>query len=505
MPLKETGSGDVKPSLARLFSFWKYHSSRQDFFTICLPGRLDYSISKEYLDMEPNSPKVVFEETRRHVAGIDVASRGDLYVCGPRNSNNNFDVATFGTITSELYRMMTWLKERQVVSVAMESTSVYWIPIKDLLELHGIEVLLVDSRMVRMIPGRKSDMKDCQWLQKLHSCELLHGAFRPPQNITAIRTILREKDNLVAMRTQSIQQMQKSLDQMNIRIHHAVSDIDGKTGTAIVQAIVDGERDPAKLAALRDRRCKKSEQEIAEYLTGTWRDEHLFNLEQAFKTMLFIAERIVQYDSKVAEMYATLANSLDKSENQPPSSPPSHDLKPTAKERANAVEKFNISQLLGVDLTSIPGLGYFSVAKFISELGTSLECFESVKRFFSYLGLAPALNNSAGKHIPRQNRCKNSSRAGHTLRMAAASLARSNCPLGIYFRNIAARTDKKTAIKATARRIAQMIYGAIKYGKDYLERGLVGNETRLREKALKTVNKLIKSHNINSLELNLET
>jgi hypothetical protein len=191
--------------------------------------------------------------------------------------------------------MVRWLKERQVESVAMESTSVYWIPATDLLEANGIEVVLVDAREVRMVPGRKSDVQDCQWLQKLHSCGLLRGAFRPPEAVAAARSILREKDTLTSMRTQAIQQMQKSLDQMNIRVHHAVSDIDGKTGTAIIQAIVEGERNPARLAALRDKRCKKSEKEIADHLTGTWREEHLFNLGQAFKTLQFLDERIAEY------------------------------------------------------------------------------------------------------------------------------------------------------------------------------------------------------------------
>ena len=185
-------------------------------------------------------PAAVFEEFRRNVAGIDLASRGDNYVCGPRRENGECEIASFGTTTAELHKMTAWMKERHVESAAMESTSVYWIPLADLLESNGIEVVLVDPREVRMVPGRKSDVKDCQWLQKLHSCGLLRGAFRPPEDIAAVRSVLREKDNLTAMRTQAIQQMQKSLDQMNIRVHHAVSDIDGMTGTAIIKAIVEG-------------------------------------------------------------------------------------------------------------------------------------------------------------------------------------------------------------------------------------------------------------------------
>ena len=218
----------------------------------------------------------VFDETRRFVAGIDLAGAADHYVCGPRKDDGSHDVEHFGTTTPELQRMLTWLKERNVESVAMESTSVFWVPVWDILESGGIEVRLVDTREVRMVPGRKSDIKDCQWLQRLHSCGLLHGCFRPPEKYNAIRSVIRERANVLSTRTQAIQGIQKSCDQMNIRIHHAVSDIDGMTGMRMLEAIVKGERDPRKLAKLRDRRCKKTEEQIANELTGNWRDEHLF-------------------------------------------------------------------------------------------------------------------------------------------------------------------------------------------------------------------------------------
>ena len=223
----------------------------------------------------------VFSETRRDVAGIDLAGHADHYACGPRRADGGHDIDHFGTTTPELERLLAWLKARGVVSAAMESTGVYWAPVAHLLESNGIEVVLADTREVRMVPGRKSGVEDCQWLQRLHSCGLLRGGFRPPEDVCAVRSVLREKESAVRMRVQCARQMQKSLDQMNIRAHHAVSDIDGKTGLAIVGAIVGGERDPRRLAALRDPRCKKSEAEIAGHLTGTWREEHLFTLGQA--------------------------------------------------------------------------------------------------------------------------------------------------------------------------------------------------------------------------------
>jgi transposase len=443
----------------------------------------------------------VFEEIRRNVAGIDLAWRADHYVCGPRREDGEREVAAFGTTTPELHRMLRWLKEREVESVAMESTSVYWIPAADLLEASGIEVVLVDAREVRMVPGRKSDVQDCQWLQKLHSCGLLRGAFRPPENVAAVRSVLREKENLTVMRTQAIQQMQKSLDQMNIRVHHAVSDIDGKTGTAIIRAIVEGERNPVKLASLRDRRCKKSEGEIADHLTGTWREEHLFNLGQAFKTLQFLDERIAEYDAKAAQMFASLACSAGVSDNPPPpGSAGAPGKEPAGKERSDAAGKTSILRFLGIDLTLIPGIGYSTAAVIVSELGKMFDRFPDERRFASYIGLAPPLGKSAGKNV-RHKHCKNTSRAGRVLRMAASTLSRSNTEPGAFLRNVARRTDKKTAIKATARRMAHMIYRGVMYGKEYIDRGAEAYEARLREKTVNTVNRLIKSFNINGSEI----
>ena len=477
----------------------------------------------------------VFEEIRRNVAGIDIAWRADHYVCGPRREDGQCEIESFGTTTPELHRMVNWLKERHVESVAMESTSVYWIPAADLLESNGIEVVLVDPREVRMVPGRKSDVKDCQWLQKLHSCGLLRGAFRPPEAITAVRSVLRERDTLQAMRTQAIQQMQKSLDQMNVRVHHAVSDIDGKTGTAIVQAIVSGERDPLKLAALRDRRCKKSEKEIADHLTGTWREEHLFNLGQAFKTLQFLDDRLEEYDMKVESMFASLAkasSSCDNDEQSPPRplddvntlamnalsddsydnrepSPASPLCPPskisTAKELRDIIEKNIIHQIMGFNILMIAGIGYRTARIIVSELGTNFDRFPDEKHFASYIGLAPALSKSAGKNSLLKKGCQNTSRAGQALRMAASTLYRSKSELGAYLRSVARQADKKTAIKATARRIAHMIYRGVRYGKEYVDNGAEAFEARIRERTVKTVNRLIKSYNINSSEISALT
>ena len=439
----------------------------------------------------------VFDETRRNVAGIDIAGHADHYVCGPRRDDGTPDIAHFGTTTAEIHRMLAWLKERKVESVALESTSVYWIPVADLLGANGIEVVLVDTREVRMVPGRKSDVKDCQWLQKLHSCGLLRGGFRPSEEIGAVRTLLREKDSLVGMRTQCVLQMQKSCDQMNVRIHHAVSDIDGKTGMDIVGAIVGGQRDPAALAKLRDKRCKQTEAQIAAHLTGVWREEHLFTLGQAYRTLEFIDGRIAEYDDKIASMYKRLA---DTSGNPPPPPPPA-DVKPSVKDRRHMEEKRDLQRIAGFDLTVIPGIGYDTAAIILSELGIDYSRFPTEGHFASYIGLAPSLGKSAGKNVRQRKRCRNTSRAGRALRMAASTLYKSHTEMGAFFRSVARRTDRKTAVKATARRMAHMIYRGVRYGSAYLDKGAEAFEARTREKAVKAVKNLIKTHGINELEL----
>ena len=445
----------------------------------------------------PNKPAPAFDEIRRNVAGIDIAGHADHFVCGPRRDDGGHDIERFGTTTAELHKLLAWLKERGVESVAMESTSVYWIPVADLLEANGIEVVLVDTREVRMVPGRKSDVKDCQWLQKLHSCGLLRGGFRPPEDITAVRTVLRERESMTGMRVQSIQQMQKSLDQMNVRIHHAVSDIDGKTGVAIIEAIVGGQRDPAELAKLRDPRCKKSEAGIAGHLTGTWQDEHLFTLGQAYRTLEFIDDRLAEYDAKAASMLRALAEASGRP--QPPG-PPAGEERPR-KDMRDAEEKSDLQRIMGFDMTRLPGIGYDTAAVVFSEIGSDFSRFPTEKHFASYIGLAPSLGKSAGKNVRQRKRCKNTSRAGRALRMAASTLYRSQTELGAFFRSVARRSDRKTAVKATARRMAHLIYRAVRHGAAYADNGAQAYEKRMRERAVRAVHKLIKSHNINELEL----
>ena len=434
----------------------------------------------------------IFDEVRRYVAGIDLAGAADHYVCGPRNDDGSHDVEHFGTTTPELNRMLQWLRERRVESVAMESTSVYWIPVWDILEAGGIEVRLVDTREVRMVPGRKSDVKDCQWLQRLHSCGLLHGCFRPPEKFNAVRSVTRERANAVAMRTQAIQGVQKSMDQMNIRLHHAVSDIDGETGMRILAAIVNGERDPHQLAKLRDRRCAKSEEQIAEELTGNWRDEHIFTLTQAYNLLVFLDQVIASFDMKIKEMLAHLAQESTKPDPPDP---------PKRKQKTDARALHDLAKIAGFDMTSIDGISFGVATGIVSELGNDLSMFPTESHFISYIGLAPPLSKSAGKNVKTKGKHRNTHPVGQMLKSGATTLYRSKSALGALFRSVRSRSCTQFAIMATARQMAKYVYRGMKYGSAYLDIGEQQYEERQRARTLKSMKSKIQKLGISAEEL----
>jgi len=431
----------------------------------------------------------VFDETNRFVAGIDLAGAADHYVCGPRNDDGSHDIEHFGTTTPELLRMLAWMKAHGVKSVAMESTSVFWIPVWDVLESGGIEVRLVDTREVRMVPGRKSDIKDCQWLQRLHSCGLLRGCFRPPEKYNAIRSVIRERKNVSEMRTQAIQGAQKSCDQMNIRIHHAVRDVDGVTGMRILKAIVDGERDPKELAKLRDPRCKKSEREIAEELTGNWRDEHVFTLTQAYHALVFFDQMIASFDAKIRQMYAEL-------EGVPEGDPP-----PDGRKISDADAAETLARIAGFDMTTIDGIKYTTASAILAELGNDLSMFPSEEHFVSYVGLAPPLAKSAGKSVKTRKKHKNTHPVGVMLKNSAATLWRSKSALGALYRSVRSRSCASFAAMATARQMAKYIYRGMKYGQEYMDIGEQQYEQRRRERTVRSMKSKIEKLSITPQEL----
>lgn len=427
---------------------------------------------------------------RAKVAGIDIGSL-EHWVCGPPLPDGGVNVRVFFTTTSALHEMAAWLIEQGVESVAMESTYVYWIPVYELLESRGLEVVLVNARDLKGVPGRKTDMHDCQWLQILHSCGLLRGSFRPGESICRLRSLHRQRSNLVEERTRSVQWMQKSLDQMNVQVHRAVSDITGKTGMLIVHAIVNGERDPLKLAALRDRRCKKSEEEIGEYLTGTWRDEHLFNLGSALRIYNELQDEIERYDNHILEVLIELQPPERKHDTVPAHSnlQKRHDMK----HRGELEQRNELWRFAGCDLTQIDGISPTTATIILTEIGCDLTDFASEKHFVSWLRLAPRRPISGGKQLYKRPNGTGANRLAGVLRVAALSLSRSKSANGAYFRRIARRKDGKTAVFATARRLAQLIFRMLKFGQDYVDLGEKAFEERFRQNHINGLRKAAES------------
>lgn len=421
---------------------------------------------------------------RPKVAGIDLGSV-EHWVAGPPKEEGGANVEVFATTTPQLEQLADWLQAQGIESVAMESTSVYWIPLYELLETRGIEVILVNARQLSHVPGRKTDMSDCQWLQVLHSCGLLRGSFRPAESICQLRALLRERGNLTGERTRAVQRMQKALDQMNVQVHRALADITGKTGMAIVRAIVGGERDPEILAGYRDCRCRKSQTEIAEYLSGNWRQEHLFNLRMTLRLYDEIEQILAAYDEKITSCLLEL---------QPPersgSEPGPHPN--AAKQRALTARKEQplrtaLWRVAGVDLTRIDGIAPAAAQLVISEVGLDLSSFPSENHFASWLRLAPRVPISGGKPLRKKNKGMGATRVAGVLRMAALSLKNSNSALGAYFRRIARRKDAAVAVFATARKLAILIYRMLKYGQDYLDEGVQAYEERFRQKRFRSI------------------
>ena len=422
---------------------------------------------------------------RPKVAGIDIASEIH-WVCAPKVDGSGREVKEFGATTPELEKMAEWLKERNVESVAMESTGVYWIAPHEVLERHGFEVLLVNTRELARVPGRKkTDRVDCMWIQRLHSCGLLTGSFRPPEQVCMLRTLVRDKKTLVAEAADWMRRMQKSLDQMNVRVHRAVSNIDGVTGMAIMRAIVAGERDARQLAKLRNPSCAKSEEEIAEQLTGHWREDHLFSLKQALKMYDTIQERIGEYEQETLRKLAEMEREDCRGKQPPP-------LK--NRQKAYAMKKHGdepmreaLYRISGVDLTAIDAIGVETIKVVISEYGPDLSLFATEKQFVSHLTLAPNKPTSGGKAVKKKKRGSASTRVAEALRMAALSLRHTNTALGAYYRQLARRIAGDVAVFATARKLATLIYRMLRWGQPYVDEGAAAYENRYKENRLKAL------------------
>jgi transposase len=389
-----------------------------------------------------------------HAAGADIGAR-EIYVAVPTALAAE-PVRCFPTFTEDLRALVAWLQSLGIKTVAMEATSVYWIPLAELLEEAGIEVCLVNPRHVKNVPGRKTDVMDCQWLQYLHSVGLLRGAFRPAAEVRGVRALWRQRDALVRHSSWHIQHVHKALDQMNLQVHHVLADIAGQTGTAIVEAMLAGERDPAALAKHRDKRVKASEATLVKALTGDYRAEHLFCLRQAFAGYQFVQKQIAELDAELERRLEELAPPA-------PVAPDSPVIAAGLKRKATgkSAPAFDVGGLLarlhGVDLGTVPGINVLGAQTLWSELGGDLSAFPTSKHFTSWLGLCPDNRISGGKILAARTK-PTTNRITRALRMAAQALHHAENELGEHYRRLRAKLGGAAAVTALAHKLARILY-----------------------------------------------
>ena len=411
-----------------------------------------------------------------NAAGIDVGST--FHVVAVPADRAAEAVRTFQTFTSDLHRLADWLQEVGVTTVAMESTGVYWIPVFEILEARGLEVLLVNARHVKNVPGRKTDVNDAQWLQQLHQYGLLRGSFRPHDRMVGLRAHLRHRERLVESAASHIQHMQKALMQMNVQLHHVVSDITGLTGMRIIRAMVAGVHDPDALAQHRDIRCKASRATIREALTGNYREEHLFALRHALELYDFLQLKISECDVVIEAAMRTL------NEDRPA---PTMPIPPVRHTRGSNEPAFDVRTvlytMLGADLSQIHGFGPYTVLRLVGECGDDMRKWPTSKHFTSWLTLAPGNKISGGRVLSTKTR-RSANRAAALLRIAAVNIGKTRTALGAFYRRLAARVGKAKAVTATARKLAVLFYNALRSGMVYSDPGADSYEERYRQRVV---------------------
>lgn len=414
-----------------------------------------------------------------HAAGIDIGAT-QIQVAVPWDADPK-PVRSFSTFTDDLLKLRDWLKQCGVQTVAMESTSVYWIALFQILESAGLQVYLVNARHCKNLPGRKTDVSDCQWLQYLHSVGLLRASFRPPEHVCAVRSILRHRATLMRYASSHVQHLQKALAQMNLQIHNVISDLTGVTGLAILDAILAGERDPQKLAALKDHRIKASRDLIARSLQGDWRVEQLFVMQQALSTWRHYQNLIDQCDEQIQQTLARLDGKTDLQ----PLPPARLQHKKPQRNEPNFDARTELYRLSGVDLTQVPGIQINTSLVLFTELGPDfVSRFPTAKCFASWLGLCPDNRITGGKIISVKTRDVKS-RTALALRLAAQSLWRSKDYLGECFRRWKARLGTPKAITAMAHKLARILWHLIKYKQAYDPAIWAAAEEKLRHKKIK--------------------
>jgi transposase len=415
-----------------------------------------------------------------NAAGIDVGGMAH-FVAVPADRDAE-PVQEFGPFTNELYRLAAWLQGCGIETVALESTGVYWIPLFQVLEERGFEVKLVDAHQLKNVPGRKSDVLDCQWLQQLHTFGLLAGAFRPDDQICVLRSYMRQRAMLATYAGQHVQHMQKALVQMNLQLHVVLDDITGATGLKIIRAVLAGERDPNRLAALRHGKCKHDEATIAEALRGDWREEHLFALAQA-------VELVEAYQAKIAACDTRIQAHLRRFEDRGTGEPPAAGPKPRADRNDLSFDATpELYRLTGVDLTAVDGLQAHTVLKVLSEIGLDMTRWPSAKHFGAWLGLAPNNRVSGGKVLSRRT-LPSANRAATALRVAAQSLHKSKSALGAFLRRKAAHRGMPKAITATAYKLARIIYSMLANGTTFVDPGQDAYERAYTARVVRSISR----------------
>ena len=394
-----------------------------------------------------------------NAAGVDIGAR-EIFVAVPHDPEGE-PVRKFATFTEDLGRLADWLQRCGVTTVAMESTGVFWIPLYEILEQRGLNPCVVNARHMKNVPGRRTDWHECQWIQFLHAVGLLRAAFRPEDQVCAVRALVRHRQQLVEMVGQHVQHMHKAMTQMNLQLQHVISDITGTTGLAIVDAILAGQRDAKELAALRDPRIKVGAEVIEKSLCGNWRDEHLFTLEQSRKFHRFYQEQIAACEVNIERLLQQFEARVDPQQKPLPVDTKRNRSGAKRRKKLGRTEnQFDLRteayKLFGVDVTQIPGLET-NVVPLFSEIGRDLGRWPSAGHFVSWLSLCPDNDISGGRVLWRGIRRANN-RAGQIFRLAAQSLHRSPTPMGEYLRRLKAKLGPAGAITATARKIATLFY-----------------------------------------------
>jgi len=431
------------------------------------------------------------------VAGIDIGARS-IFVCIGFEDGHQ-EVREFFTFTRDLKDMVSWLLKNSIQSVAMESTGVYWIPVYDILAQAKLEVTLVNAYYLKTVPGRKTDVKDCQWIQQLHAYGLLRGSFRPDDMGVTFRGYVRQRSRLFELASQQVQLMHKALVQMNLRLHQVVTDITGASGISIIRAIVAGEHDPNKLAKYRNSRLKRAEVEIVKALEGNYRSEHLLCLKHALEAFDFFHSQVLECEKAIEQILNEWKNKQQReSLGTLPSDTCIKDKKKSRvrKTTYNKTPYFfeaeqSLEQILHVDLTEIPGLESNGVMRILAETGSDMSKWPSSKHFASWLGLCPGNKISGGKVLSSKTK-PSANKAAQMLRMAANSLHHSKSALGAYFRRMRSRLGAPKAITATAHKLAKLFYTMLREGKGFKEIGQAAYEERFKARNLLSLQKRAK-------------